>query len=122
MDEYFPKLFLSLFRNPGTSDFWGGRDDSEWEIDGFAAPFIYTPPATDWYGVTLVPDKVETILNPAGVIFEKLDDCIFLDPDVCRTGSRYSVNDGPLTDFSVAPTASSWMAIVVAPQSSDQKT
>ncbi|RLA01391.1 MAG: hypothetical protein DRQ47_08120, partial [Gammaproteobacteria bacterium] len=116
-----PYGFLSLFRNPGTTEFWAGRYESEWEIGGDTAPFIYVPPATDWYGVVAFSDEPLPTWTPVGVRFEELNDCISLEPDACAITHLYSVASGPSTDYAITPITSTWMAMAVTCQYVDEK-
>ncbi len=116
-----PYGFLSLFRNPGSTEFLGGRNESEWEIDGDTPPFIYVPPATDWYGVVAFSDEPMPTWAPVGVRFEELNDCISLEPDVCAITHLYSVASGPATDYAITPITSTWMAMAVTCQYVDDK-
>ena len=80
-----PDVYLSLFRNPGTSDYWAGRGDSEWEIDENTPTFVYVPPATDWYGLVAFPSEMASYGAGTQITIEKLNDCIALDPAIVFT-------------------------------------
>ncbi len=97
-----PDVFLSLFRNPGTSDYWAGRGDSEWKIDENTAAFVYVPPATDWYGLVAFPSEVASYGAATRITIEKLNDCIALDPGDCFYTPIYSPGGGPATDYEIS--------------------
>ncbi len=51
-------IWVALFHNPGSGDYWVGRGSAVWETPA-QTTFDYTPPVTDWYGIVAFANKRE---------------------------------------------------------------
>ncbi|RLA01392.1 MAG: hypothetical protein DRQ47_08125, partial [Gammaproteobacteria bacterium] len=75
----------------------------------------------DWYGVVAFSEEPVILTAPVGIRFEKLNDCMPVEPDVCEITQIYSTAGGPATDYTITPTSSSWVAMAVASHPTDYK-
>ncbi|UCH84270.1 MAG: T9SS type A sorting domain-containing protein [Candidatus Latescibacterota bacterium] len=108
-------LRAALFRNPGTGDFWGGRQDAEWEISG-SVYHDYMAPQTDWYGLVVFANVKSDSSSGYEILIQEIGDCTPLTTGQCEsyTGLPREVALYQDDDF--------WSVVAVVPQAGDVKT
>ena len=105
---------LALFRNPGTGEFWGGRQDSEWELPSSSYK-TYTAPQSDWYGLVVFAGSRKPHTSFYQVQIQPLNDC-----EPLASGVR-AIREGFPRDFSYSHTNEYWSVVGMCPSKGDSK-
>ena len=98
---------VTLFRNPGTDEYWAPRNDAELEISA-SGTSNYIAPADDWYGLVVFPMWNTSTPGIFDIEFEKLNDCHPLTLGSCESHSLYTPATGPENDFAFTQSSSNW--------------
>ena len=105
---------LSLYKNPGTGEYWGGRVSAEFEL-ATSGTHNYTAPQSDFFGLVVFADSRKDHTSGYEIQVQELNDCMPLTSMECVYTSRWP------NDFSFAQSADYWSVIGVLPAEGDLK-
>ncbi|UCG51765.1 MAG: hypothetical protein JSW58_16590 [Candidatus Latescibacterota bacterium] len=105
---------LALFRNPGTSEYWGGRQDAEWELSGSVYHY-YTAPQDDWYGLVVFANSRSESSSGYQILIQEMGDCVPITSGECMSFSGWP------REFSYQQTDDYWSIVGVSVSDGDSK-
>jgi hypothetical protein len=103
---------MSLFRNPSSNTYWGGRSAAEFEA-GNADGRTYTAPESDWYGVVVFNNSPG---SPAGTYTLRVREM----PPSLADGTCILASSVPQI-FSITQSTPYWSAVAINPTGTDDK-